>query len=259
MRAMSVLSYLGEHRDGLTLRALSDDLHIPVATAHRMLAALEEQEFVLRDPQTRRYTVGAAALGLAKAARLPAEVVPPFGRRLATITGETVFMTQLVGARVVCVWLDEGKRPFRLLVRVGQEMPAHAAASARCLLAFQPRELVDGILAGQELVRYQERTSTTVAAVRSRMSQIRDRGYDVSWGELDAKVAAASAPVRSAAGDVVAALTIAAMHERVDQPMLLRRVRLVCEASAAVSEALGYRAKAGSGSGAAGLVTGQRS
>lgn len=239
VRALTVLTYLSEHPEGKTLQGISDALSMPVATVHRLLGTLTAEEFTVRGAE-RCYTLGSASLGLSKGVRRAAEVARPFMRRLSEQTQETVFLSELVGNRVVCVGLVEGSRPLRLFVRIGQEMPVHAAASARSVLAFQPDDLVNGILAGNELVRFRPGTPTTVAAVRAHLAKIRDRGFDVCDEELDPNVVAISAPVWGASGTVVAGLTLAAPRNRMDSVTLKREVLLVTRTAKELSASLGF-------------------
>lgn len=241
VRALTVLDYLSENSDGRTLQDISDGLDIPVATAHRLLAVLHEQEFVVRNSVDRHYKLGPAAFRLATGIRRAANVAREHMERLTEATGETVFLSELIDSRVVCVGLVDGARPLHLFVRIGKEMPVHAAASARALMAFQPAKRIDELLLNHELVRYRQGTQTTPEAVKSRLALIRQRGYDVCKDELDPNIVAVGAPVRTAGGQVVASVTIAAQHDRMDPVTLRREILLVRKTAAAVSAGMGYR------------------
>ena len=126
-RTVSVLRELG-NTGGMTMQELATRLDVPLPSMHRLLGVLAEEEFVLRT-QDRRYVLGPAALFLARGTRAIEEVARPYMRALAGEVHETVFLTELVGRRAVCVAIVQGSRALRLFVAVGEPMPFHAAAS----------------------------------------------------------------------------------------------------------------------------------
>lgn len=141
-RALRVIGMLATSRRGMTLQQLHEQLDIPIGSMHRVLAALAEEQYVTRSPINRCYFLGPASTELAAISSGGGGtiVTPPAPmEEAARESGETVFLTELVGLRLICVALVEARHPLRLFVRVGQEMSPHAAASARSVLAFLPR------------------------------------------------------------------------------------------------------------------------
>jgi DNA-binding IclR family transcriptional regulator len=132
VRALDVLRVLsGEHR-GLAMGEISQRVEMPLASTHRILRVLEGERFVTRSSSNKRYFLGPAARELAHRdlARESPLVTPHAAVAEASrTTGETVFLSELVGSRVICLALAESGHPLRLFVRVGQEMPLHAAAA----------------------------------------------------------------------------------------------------------------------------------
>lgn len=240
VRALSVLAHLANHPEGQTLQELADGLQLPVATAHRLLAVLGAEEYVVRAGEGKRYKLGASALALSRGIRRNSEAAEPYMQALSDQTQETVFLAELVGTRVVCVALVEGTRPLRLFVRVGQEMPVHAAASARSLLAFQPDGLVDAVLAEHELTRFTPETPASMAAVKRHLMLVRERGYDLCDQELDPNVVAVSAPVRAGDGKVTASVTLAAPRDRIDSVTRKRHIALIQRTASSISAAVGF-------------------
>ncbi|QAY58560.1 IclR family transcriptional regulator [Microbacterium protaetiae] len=247
IRSLSVLTLLAHHPEGLTLKDIAEAQSLAPATAHRILAVLDEQSFVTRSASSRRYFLGPAAreLSSGESRRLPGlttthPAVTAAGRK----TGETVFVCELVDAQAVCISLVESRHPLRLFVRVGQPMPLHAAASARVLIAWHAEDDVRRILSDAELTAYTPETPSTVNQVLEHLALIRERGYDVCHSELDRNVWAVSAPVRSSADEVVASVTLAAPAQRVDAADdQTAAINAVQEAAAAISSDLGWAAE----------------
>jgi IclR family acetate operon transcriptional repressor len=244
VRALQVLKALAPHGRGATLQQLHEELDIPVGSLHRMLATLVDQHFVTRSPANRRYFLGPVARQLAEQHQHQAtQLTTPHSAVVAAAesSGETVFLTELIGDRVVCVALREGRHPLRLFVRIGQEMPLHAAASSRSVLAHLPDPLVRGLLETRPLTAFTRDTPTSVDAVCDHLALVRARGYDVCDDELDHGVWAVSAPVFSSTGSVAAGVTLAAAGNRMRTPLArATAVQTVLEAARALSEELGF-------------------
>ncbi|SEN19097.1 IclR family transcriptional regulator [Nonomuraea pusilla] len=243
-RALATLRSLAPHSEGLSLAELAARLDVPQGSMHRLLAVLEREQFVTRSPSNRRYFLGAAARQLSEinASRHATLVTPhPALTDAGARSGETVFLTELVGDRAVCVALVESQHPLRLFVRIGQDMPLHASAAARVLLAHRAPEEAQRLLANYPLTRFTDETPHSVKQVLDHLALVRARGYDVCDEELDPGVWAVSAPVYVSTGRVVASVTLAAPGHRVLDPQVRDSARrMVVTAAAAMSADLGW-------------------
>ncbi|MET9303724.1 IclR family transcriptional regulator [Micromonospora aurantiaca] len=217
VRALHVLRAVAFAPNGITLVALSHQLGIPVGSMHRTLKVLADEQFVVRSAASKRYFVGPVARELASGhsrAVGSTSVVHPALSKLGISTGETVFITEFLDDRVVCVSLVEGRHPLRLFVRVGQEMPLHAAASARVLLSSLDDEKAAALLGQRPLVPYTPDTPRSVAEAVRRLAVIRNQGYDVCNQELDRGVWVIAAPIRRPNGEISAAISLASPIDR---------------------------------------------
>lgn len=244
IRALSVLRTLAAHPEGLSLSALSGELNIPQGSMHRLLGVLEGEEFVSRSPSNRHFFLGPAARQLSdENTRRHALLVPahPALAKAAEHSGETVFLTELIGDRAVCVSLVESSHPLRMVVRIGQEMPLHATASARTLLADLPPEQARRLLTGREPCGNTVGAVTDPDELMDSLALIRARGYDVCDDELDRGVWAIAAPVRASTGGVVASVTLAGPSHRVAEPHHRDTYRAVLfEAARSMAADLGW-------------------
>jgi DNA-binding IclR family transcriptional regulator len=213
VRALNVLRVVADSERGLSLQQLVVRLDIPLGSMHRLLAVLEEQRFVSRSPTNRRYFLGPAALGFADEGgqRRGLLATPhPVLAGLCEQTHQTVFLTELLGDTAVCVALAEGSSPLRLFARIGQELPLHASAAARILLAFEPAATAWRLLGNRPLTPFTGATPRSAEEVLDRLAVDRARGFDVSESELDVGVWTVSVPIRVSTGRVRASLSLAA-------------------------------------------------
>lgn len=204
-KAMTVLAAL---EDGpLSLPALMAVTGLPRATAHRLAVALEAHGAVRRDDEG-RFCLGLRLVALGRAARdaLPiAEVATPALERLRDETGESAQLYVRAGDRRVCVLSLESPHGLRTIVPVGATLPLGIGSAGRIL---------DGTDAGR-------------------------RGWVESVEEREPGVASVSAPVRSATGDVVAAVGVSGPINRTTRQPGRRYGDPVVAAALAVERALG--------------------
>jgi DNA-binding IclR family transcriptional regulator len=247
IRALRVLRALAPETKGVTLQQLHIELDIPLGSLHRLLATLCEQDFVTRSPVNRRYFLGPAARQLGQVSSQQGALLAephPAVVEAAQQSRETVFLTELVGDRAICVALVEGTHPLRLFVRIGQDMPLHAAAASRALLAYLDTAAATRVLASRALTPFTRDTPSTVEEVLDHLALIRGRGYDVCDDELDRGVWAVAAPVFSSTGEPVASVTMAAAGGRMRDPLdRTTATHTVLAAARQMSQELGHSGK----------------
>lgn len=243
VRALGVLSALSDRREGVTLQQLHRELEIPLGSIHRLLRTLESEHFVTRSPSTKRYSLGAAALALGYHEKFDSYLVAPPQSVLdvARESGETVFLTRMVDSRVVCIALVESTHPLRLFVRMGQEMPLHAAASARIVLAHKDPAFVEALLLSNRREAFTRGTMREVNQLIDHLARARRHGFDVCTSELDDDVWAVAAPVYDAAGHVECSVALAAAAGRVESPEVrAEHTQSVLRAAEKLSRTHGY-------------------
>jgi IclR family acetate operon transcriptional repressor len=244
VRAVEVLNAVASARGGRTLQELHDELEIPLGSLHRILTTLGQSDYLRRSPVTKRYFLGRAARALGGGTGSPSARLiqpPPALVEAAAETGETAFLTELVGDVPVCVSIVEAEHALRLFVRIGQEMPLHAAASSRAILAHLDEEVARTLLTGSEpLTGFTEGTPRDIEDVMQVLREVRAHGYALCDNELDPNAWAVSAPIRDSEDRVTSSVTITAPGPRVADPEVrTRATRAVLRAADALSAELG--------------------
>lgn len=178
-KAVAVLRHVS--RQPATLAELQAALGLPRATAHRLAAALVEHGLLRRDAAG-RYDLGTdlAALGRVAAGRFPlAALARPTLERLRAETGETVHLFVPEGAHRRCVLAVQSPHALQWVVPEGALLPLEQGSAGRVLLG-----------------------------------EVGSAGWVATVAEREAGVASVSAPVVTADGHVVAAVSIAGPIER---------------------------------------------
>ena len=214
MRVLRVMS----EGSGVRLTDIAAAADLDKATALRLLDVMVREGFVARDARTKQFTLGPelTVLGAAALRRFdPRPLVRPSMMRLTGLFQDTVVLSMRSGVESLCIDLEEGSYPIRAnYLTVGSRRPLGVGAGSLALLAWMPedeREAALEILSGQ-LKRYPR---ITPGLRRERVAQARERGYAVLLDVVVERMGGIGAAILDSEGRPVAALSIAALNERI--------------------------------------------
>ena len=149
-----------------------------------------------------------AALETGNALRTQAR---PILRSLVGETNEAASIGVLDGSDVIYVErIQAGLARLGVDVRIGNRLPAYAAAIGHAILAWLPRASQEAILQAQPRVRLTPTTQTDLPALLKRLAQVKRRGYAVSDQETVPGLYVLAAPILDIEGVPVAGISIAA-------------------------------------------------
>jgi DNA-binding IclR family transcriptional regulator len=243
LRALSLLKAFPPDRPERGVTELARAVGLNKTTAYRLLTALESEGMVERTPEGDGYRLGPEVLALGSRAQGAGELRAAARAELLALaqeTRETATLEVLTGREVLI--LDEvigghviGSRPS-----VGTRWAAHATSTGKVLLAYLPDGALEAFLR-EPLPPLTPRTVTEPAALRRELARVRERGAAVTTEELEPGYVAVGAPVRSAAGAVVAALSVGGPKGRLGAERLGLVARKLLTAAAQVSARLGFK------------------
>lgn len=238
-RAAKLLGVLSEApTSGMMLTEIARQAEFGKGTTHRLLAALVDAGFVFQDTENRRYRLG-ARLGLLahrSEAQNLAFLAQPILDRLAQETGDTAFCSIREGLHAVCIARAIGPFPIRTLtLDVGHRRPLGIGAGSLALLATLP-----AVKAEEMIIRNAVALSIYPAfsseMLRQIVSETRKHGYAVNDGHVIPGMSAIGIAAIDRMGNPVAALSIAAIRERVRGP---RTIELATALKRAADELIG--------------------
>jgi DNA-binding IclR family transcriptional regulator len=242
-RALAVLRHLALDPRGGTLAELSARLKLPKSTTRRFLLTLAQHGFVEHDPDTERYRLGLALLGLATTLQRNSNLVAvaqPVLERLRDQTGETAAVHVRLGDARVCLAVAESRERIRYVHEVGQTTPLYAGAQGKVLLAGLPPAERAAFLARVPLVPLADHTIVDPVALAAELERVARLGYALSSGEVTREAAAVAAPVCDRTGRTVASLGVTGPLTRMSPTRLTELVSVVVEAAEEVSRQLGH-------------------
>jgi DNA-binding IclR family transcriptional regulator len=236
---LDILLLFNEKKLVWTGAEIADRIGVARSTGYRYMQSLVNAGFV--EETARGFRLGPRIFELARLARAGttvSDIAMPAMRSLVTAVGETVLLTRRSGRFVVCLELVEAPHTVRLSYERGHVLPINAGAAAEVLLAWAPPDEVASVLNAAPLERFTAKTLTDPGQLQARLAQIRKDGVAISQGELDEQILGVAAPIHSARGDVIAAVSVAALASRVPRAALKSVKLAVKGTAAAISEQL---------------------
>lgn len=209
-RALDLLKAVGISPEPKALMDLVAMTEIDKATSARLLRVLEDRGLVYRDPQQRRYRLGAQMYALVASAGPEVNTRAAAAHHMShlrDLSGETVSLHQRVGNRRVCVDGRESAQDVRRVLSVGQSLSLLEGPSGKVLAAYLDEHELAACLDEVNLSDDEART------LRNRLGEIREVGYSLTEGDRTPGVRAISAPIL-VDGAPVASLTVAGPAER---------------------------------------------
>ena len=123
-----VLSLLSRHPDAsFTLSEICQRLDLNVSTAHSLLNALTAAEFLVRQPTTKRYSLGPELVRIGAAAASRQVTLTEHARermgRLAEATGRQCVASTVLGGDIVIIAKAGSAGPLGMTMDIGARMP----------------------------------------------------------------------------------------------------------------------------------------
>jgi DNA-binding IclR family transcriptional regulator len=192
-------------------------------TTLRILEVLSREGFVKRDDKTKTYSLGSEVFILAAALRdrddLRARARPSLVRLAAMSEDSVLLSVRSGGTESVCVDREVGTFPIRAnYLDIGSRRPLGIGAGAMALLAWQSEPEIEAILTlvEQRLPQYPK---VTMAWLKNEIDRSRERGYSVFLNMLVDRMGAVGVPIFGADGRPVAAISVAALSDRLSSRM----------------------------------------
>ena len=213
----------------LGLAELAAVTGLPRPTAHRLATALLSRRYLERDT-TGRYALGSRLTELARRGGDDwlVTVATPVLTGLRDVTSESAQLYRRRGRQRVCVASVEPPSGLRDSVPAGTFLPMTAGSAAQVLCAWDSAHATTDLLGAARFSA-------------GDLARVRRRGWAHSASEREPGLASLSAPVRSGAGDVMAAVSVSGPVDRVGRSARPEHIAAVLRAAAELEVALSGR------------------
>lgn len=206
-RAAAVLRLLGKSDAPLNLQSIASQLELVPSTCLNILRALVAEEFVAFDSDSKRYSLEAGVLTLARQwLRRSAfnDLAQPVLDRISRDRDITMLGVNIVGLEhIVVVAASQASNNLQISAQIGTRFPALLSATGRCIAAYggyRQEEIKNRF----DTLRWDDPPSWETW--QRQVNETRERGYAVDAGNYIAGVTVLAAPVWNAAGKLRHAL-----------------------------------------------------
>jgi DNA-binding IclR family transcriptional regulator len=242
-KVLAILGAFDAAHSQLSLTDVARRSGLPLSTAHRLVAELEEWQALSRDPDGRlRVGLRLWELGQLAPGRLIA-LAHPWLQELYVTTGENVHLAVRDGLEVLYVDKVYGRRAVPIVSRTGGRLPMHPTGVGKALLAYEPDWFVKSYLA-RKLERPTPHTIIEPGRLARELTAVRAQGYALTYEEMTLGSCSAAAPIL-VDGRAMAALGIVLSSRRARElPRLVEPLRAV---AGRIAEAFASPPASGSG------------
>src|SRR5207237_2325379 len=204
-----ILKVLASGPRRLGVSEIADRLGLTRPTVHALLQTLHAHGFVEQDRDSDKYQLGAGLLQLGNSYldlnELRARSLV-HAERLATRADAAVRVGVMHGASVVIVHHVFRPDTTLQILEVGAELPPHASALGKAMLAYAPEHTVSDLLS-EPLPRLTSRT-LSAAPLREELNAIRERGYAREKDEAVLGESSIASPIFDHSGQGVGAIGV---------------------------------------------------
>lgn len=219
-RYLLILETIAAANTSLTLTELTNLLQLPKPTVHRLVNVLEgagalesgtghQRSFSIGRRMWRILQLGQSQDTVRNYAQLVCD-------ELTDKIKETSYIVKLGIDDVHTVARSVPNQGYRLHVLPGKELPPHAAASAKAIIAYQDEHIQEKIL-DRPLKKLTPHTTTDPDQVRQHLDEVRKQGFALCDREIDEDIMAYATPVLLPNAGVLYSVGVTAPSNRLNQ------------------------------------------
>ncbi|TKI06594.1 IclR family transcriptional regulator [Martelella alba] len=242
-RGLAILELVNASTQPLGVREIARQLDLSPTIVQRFVKTLTERNYLKQDEATRRYSIGYTTLSLGSSLARTDNLLMAADQELNAIARDyslNGYLGTLQNNRAVYLLSVKSHGPIVLLRQPGELTYLHTTAMGKVLLASLPEERARSMLGCGPLERKSPSTITDPAAILSHLPAIRQQGYAVVENENIEGIVSIGAPVKDAAGNVVAAISVAYARQFAPELTIEKVAFIVAGSALTISKNLGY-------------------
>ena len=197
-KAFQILRLISDSDRGVRLSALSKELAISKSTVHGITSALEELGVIIRDPLTKRYTLGLTLFELGRGAYGRVDMKDTARPILEDLMGrarESVFLGVKNGEHLTILDIVESSQDLKITASIGMRIPLFAGAAGKVFLSSMPEAQAIDLIRSKGIYKFTENTITNPESYLQEIRTVRQKGYAIDDEEYIPGVRAVASPV----------------------------------------------------------------
>lgn len=240
-RVLDIFEFMLARNEPVTVAGLVAELSIPKSTAYELVRLLTERDYLAPSGRGAGLFLGRKLFELGMAYRGNVDLLLEGSRMaeaLRDATGETVQLSVLDGDHMLVLLKEESVRPLRIISQVGSRVPVNWAAAGRLLVSDMDDKALRHLLEATVRQSPSGHACTDIDRLVGQVRSFRAQGYATEQNEANEHAGCVAAPVFDTNHRCIAALSIVAPLQRLDEPNRSQLIDRVKEAAATLSQRL---------------------
>lgn len=240
-----IFRYL-EVKKSADFMSIVKDLEISKSSAFRLISYLLDLGY-LEKSETNKIRLGIRlfSLGYTMGENISIiQVAHPHLEKLSVETGFAVHLGMLNQDNdgIFLDRVDSRAYTFTDTV-VGGKMALHCSAAGKCLVAWEPADRIEEIIAQTQFTRFTDKTIMSADDFRKELNIVRKNGYSIDDTEHESIIKAIGAPIFNWDGKVVAAVSIGAFKTEFENVNFDHLIECIKATTAEIGKAIGPKTR----------------
>ena len=228
---------------GATLQEVVEATGQNRSNVYRYLTTLCELNWLNRDEETYRYSIGAKFLQLTAVflSQIDARLIArPLLLELANSTLLTAHYSIRDGSSIVYVDKVESPSPVQMRSRLGMTSPCHSTAMGKALLINLTQTEIERLFP-VDLEPHSPNTLTTRKSLLDELNKVREVGYSTDIEENELGIRCVGAPIFDLDGGVIGAISLSGLAQEINSERILELGNHVAKVASEISQRMGWR------------------
>jgi IclR family KDG regulon transcriptional repressor len=237
-KAFEILKLISSQKAGLGISEIARNLRMAKSTVHGMTSALEELGVVMREPETKTYTLGFTLFELGKVAysRIDLkDIARPVMEQVMERTNASVFLGVVYGEHVTILDIVEPPTELKITSPVGTTIPLLAGAVGKVFLSLMEEDQASKLVQSRGISRYTPHSITDPDEYLMESKRARERGFATDDEEYILGVRAVAAPIQGRVHPM-SAIWVVGFKASLDDDKMKAVIEYTMEAATAIRE-----------------------
>lgn len=242
--SFDVLEQFITGKSSLGITELSTRLGLHKNNIFRLLATLQNRDYIEQDQETGSYKLGTKILELSFAyhrhnglLKLSTSAL----NKLVQVTQENAYLGLLKSNKIVYVEHAQSSQVLRVSTRIGIRLSPLCTAIGKVILAFSSESERSKVIKANEFVKYTNNTILDEESFYKELNKVKKQGFAIDNSELDEGVSCVAAPIFNYERKIVAGISISGPTSRLNDAHIKNLiVPALIDNSIALSRSIGY-------------------
>jgi DNA-binding IclR family transcriptional regulator len=210
-KSMQIIEIMAANNRGLALSQLAALSGLPPSSVHHVLSTLRGRNYVMQDPETKKYSLGFRFLSISRSILNGFDIRKISQSYLYSLSQELKESVQLgVWVNNMVLFVDKANVSnchLAVLIHVGATLPPHVAASGKILMTEKSHKEIKEIFKREGLTSHGPRSITSMPLLLQELETVKRRGYSIDDEESHMGLRAVAVPIKRD-GKTLAALSV---------------------------------------------------